>query len=278
VSQLFLFVFEREVCYHRNNYNEEKAGSEESQPAAVPKKGRRHLTGDVTMITQKLEISGIPALLYGKESRKVYLYVHGKMGCKEEALPFAELACPAGYQVLAVDLPEHGERRGSSEKLLPWVAAPELEAVYFYAAERWKNVSLRATSIGAWFSMLALQEKPLRSALLLSPVVDMEDLITNMMQWANVSEAQLKEAGEISTDFDETLSWQYLCWVREHPYRWKVPTQVLYGAKDNLTSRSVLEQFKQRTGAHLTIMVEGEHWFHTELQLAVLQEWERAHI
>ena len=61
------------------------------------KKGKRHLTGDVTMKTQKLEISGIPALLYGKESRKVYLYVHGKMGCKEEALPFAELACPAGY-------------------------------------------------------------------------------------------------------------------------------------------------------------------------------------
>ena len=53
---------------------------------------------------------------------------------------------------------------------------------------------------------------------------------------------------------------------------------VLYGAKDNLTSRAVLEQFKQRTGAHVTIMVEGEHWFHTELQLAVLQEWERAHI
>lgn len=91
------------------------------------------------MKTQKLEISGIPALLYGKESRKVYLYVHGKMGCKEEALPFAELACPAGYQVLAVDLPEHGERRGSSEKLLPWVAVPELEAVYSYAAERWKE-------------------------------------------------------------------------------------------------------------------------------------------
>lgn len=40
----------------------------------------------------------------------------------------------------------------------------------------------------------------------------------------------------------------------------------------------MLEQFKQRTGAHLTIMEEGEHWFYTELQLAVLQEWERAHI
>lgn len=230
------------------------------------------------MKTERFTLKNIPLLLIGEPSRKVYLYVHGKNGSKEEALDFAELACPAGYQVLALDLPEHGERKNAPERLLPWVVLPELQLIYQYAKVHWRSVSLRATSIGAWFSMLALQAKPLRSALLLSPVVDMENLITSMMQWANVSEAQLKEVGEISTDFDETLSWQYLCWVREHPYRWKVPTQVLYGAKDNLTSRAVLEQFKQRTGAHLTIMVEGEHWFHTELQLAVLQEWERAHI
>lgn len=103
------------------------------------------------MKTERFTLKNIPLLLIGEPSRKVYLYVHGKNGSKEEALDFAELACPAGYQVLAVDLPEHGERKGSSEKLLPWVAVPELEAVYFYAAERWKNVSLRATSIGAWF-------------------------------------------------------------------------------------------------------------------------------
>lgn len=230
------------------------------------------------MKTERFTLKNIPLLLIGEPSRKVYLYVHGKNGSKEEALDFAELACPAGYQVLALDLPEHGERKNAPERLLPWVVLPELQLIYQYAKVHWRSVSLRATSIGAWFSLLALQAKPLRSALLLSPVVDMEDLITNMMQWANVSEAQLKEVGEISTDFDETLSWQYLCWVREHPYRWKVPTQVLYGAMDNLTSRAVLEQFKQRTGAHLTIMEEGEHWFHTELQLAVLQEWERAHI
>ena len=230
------------------------------------------------MKTERFTLKNIPLLLIGEPSRKVYLYVHGKNGSKEEALDFAELACPAGYQVLALDLPEHGERKNAPERLLPWVVLPELQLIYQYAKVHWRSVSLRATSIGAWFSMLALQAKPLRSALLLSPVVDMEDLITNMMQWANVSEARLKEVGEISTDFDETLSWQYLCWVREHPYRWKVPTQVLYGAKDNLTSMAVLEQFKQRTGAHLTIMEEGEHWFHTELQLAVLQEWERAHI
>lgn len=230
------------------------------------------------MKTERFTLKNIPLLLIGEPSRKVYLYVHGKNGSKEEALDFAELACPAGYQVLAVDLPEHGERKGSSEKLLPWVVIPELQFICQYAKVHWRSVSLRTASIGAWLSMMALQDKELKQALFVSPVVDMEDLITNMMQWAGVTEAQLQQAGEIPTTFGETLSWKYLCWVREHPLQWHTPTQVLYGEKDNLTSRAVLEQFKQRTGAHLTIMEEGEHWFHTELQLAVLQEWERAHI
>ena len=207
----------------------------------------------------EFEIAGIPALLVGEPSEKLYLYVHGKMGCKEEALDFAERACPAGYQVLAIYV-------------------PELQAVYRYAAARWPEVSLRATSIGAWLSMQALQRMPLEKALLVSPVVDMEDLITHMMQWADVTGAQLEAKGEIPTTFGETLSWPYLCWVKEHPICWKVPTQVLYGGKDNLTSRPVIEAFCDKSSATLTVMEEGEHWFHTELQLAVLQEWERAHI
>ena len=63
------------------------------------------------MKQQTIQIAGIPALLCGEESPYVYLYVHGRQGCKEEAIAFAELACPAGYQVLAIDLPEHGERK-----------------------------------------------------------------------------------------------------------------------------------------------------------------------
>lgn len=227
------------------------------------------------MKTERFTLKNIPILLLGEPSRKVYLYVHGKMGSKEEALAFAELACPAGYQVLALDLPEHGERKQAPEKLLPWVVLPELQLVYQYAKVHWKTVSLRATSIGAWFSMLALSEKELKQALFVSPVVDMEALITGMMQGAGVTEEQLRAAGEISTAFGETISWKYLCWVREHPLDWHTPTQVLYGEADNMTSRAQLDAFKGRTGAHLTIVADVEHWFHTETQLAVLQAWEK---
>jgi len=45
----------------------------------------------------------------------------------------------------------------------------------------------------------------------------MEKLITDMMQWANVSEKELKEKGLIETAFGETLSWEYLSWVRKNP-------------------------------------------------------------
>ena len=78
-----------------------------------------------------------------------------------------------------------------------------------------------------------------------------------MMQYAHVTEEQLQRAGEIPTDLGETLSWPYLCWVREHPLHWHGRTQVLYGDRDALTSRTMIERFRQESGAHLTIMEGG---------------------
>ena len=36
------------------------------------------------MKKQTMTLAGIPAILYGSRSRNVYLYLHGKNGCKEE--------------------------------------------------------------------------------------------------------------------------------------------------------------------------------------------------
>ena len=136
------------------------------------------------------------------------------------------------------------------------------------------RLTLIANSIGAFFAMSALDETLVDRAYFVSPVVDMEKLILALMQQAGVTEEQLRAAGEIPTDFGETLSWPYLCWVREHPLQWHTPTQVLYGDKDALTSRAVMERFRRQSGEHLTILQGGEHWFHTPVQMAVLQTWE----
>ena len=51
-----------------------------------------------------LRIAGsTPALLIGKSSDRVFLFVHGLHGRKEESLAFAEVAVPKGYQVLGVE-------------------------------------------------------------------------------------------------------------------------------------------------------------------------------
>ena len=71
----------------------------------------------------------------------------------------------------------------------------------------------------------------------------MEQLILDMMGWAGVPEETLHEQGEIPTNFGETLSWRYLCYVREHPIQWDVPTAVLYAGKDNLTARRTVDAF-----------------------------------
>lgn len=113
-------------------------------------------------------------------------------------------------------------------------------------------------------------------ALFISPVLDMERLILDMMGWARVSEEALREQGEVPTAFGETLSWKYLCYVREHPIQWNVPTDILYAGGDHLISRQTVDAFVKTHRASLTVMEDGEHWFHTDKQLRFLDEWLKA--
>lgn len=60
------------------------------------------------MKKELLTINGIPAILWGNASDKIYIHVHGKMSRKEYAESFAAIAERKGYQTLSFDLPEHG--------------------------------------------------------------------------------------------------------------------------------------------------------------------------
>jgi pimeloyl-ACP methyl ester carboxylesterase len=52
-----------------------------------------------------------------------------------------------------------------------------------------------------------------------------------------------------------------------------VPTHILYGSSDQLTSIDTISNFANEHHASLTIMDGGEHWFHTEEQLQFLDNW-----
>lgn len=101
--------------------------------------------------------------------------------------------------------------------------------------------------------MNAFSDKQIDKAMFISPVVDMENLITNMMKWANVTENELRDKKTISTEFGETLSWEYLCYVREHQISWNVPTSILYGENDNLHRLETINKFAKKINADLTV-------------------------
>ena len=192
------------------------------------------------------------------------VYLHGKGGNAREAEHYRALL--PGWRVTGLDY----------RAQTPWEAREEFLA-YFKAARRdGTKVLVIANSIGAFFAMQALDETRVDRALFVSPVVDMERLIETMMAGEGITEPELRQRGEIKTEFGETLSWRYLQDVRQHPIQWRVPTAILYGSGDALMPRETVEAFARRTGAVLTVMEGGEHWFHTKAQMQFLDAWVRA--
>lgn len=220
------------------------------------------------------KINQIPAVLYGADTGKCFLYIHGKLGCKEEAEPFAEIAGTKGWQVLSMDLPQHGARKQETDGFHPWGVIPELRTVLRCIQQRFQTIGLRADSIGAWFAMQSFDGSEFERCLFASPVLDMEKLILNMMRWAGVSEKRLEAESVIPTDFGETLSWRYYEYAKAHPIiKWQCQTDILYAGQDHMTTRETVDEFAGRFHASLTVMENGEHWFHTPEQIKVLKQW-----
>jgi pimeloyl-ACP methyl ester carboxylesterase len=219
-------------------------------------------------------IDKIPSILWGNPSNKLYIYIHGQHGCKEGAEILADLAVYYGWQVLSFDLPEHGERSEERDSFNPWHVVPDILTVMKYAKRRWGKISLYADSIGAWFGMLSLASEKLEKCLFVSPILDMKQIISKMMILANVSEKQLQHELIIPTSFGHTLSWEYFMYVQEHPVsKWHTPTRILYGGCDELVERNIVEKFTQQFNCKLTVVENGEHWFHTQKQLNILNGW-----
>ena len=192
------------------------------------------------------------------------LYIHGKGGSAKEAEHYKPLFPSCDVIGLAYT------------GCTPWEAGEELYGAVKRLKASYGRVMLIANSIGAFFAMNANIEREISHAFFISPIVDMEKLITDMMGWVGVTEAELQEKGRMHTAFGEDLSWEYLCYVREHPVEWNIPTDILYGSADNLTSVDTITAFAQAHRANITIMEQGEHWFHTEGQMQFLDHWIRS--
>ncbi len=193
--------------------------------------------------------------------KKLVVYIHGKGGNAGEAEHYKPIF--KNCDVIGFDY----------KSQTPWEAKKEFTDFFNLHSADYDSVYVIANSIGAFFTMNADLNGKIKKAFFISPVVDMKRLILNMMTLSGVTEEKLSKSGEIATDFGETLSWKYLCYVRENSVKWNVPTCILYGEKDNLTSIDTITEFADKTKSKLTVMKDGEHWFHTDEQISFLDEW-----
>ena len=193
--------------------------------------------------------------------KKGIIYIHGKGGNAEEAAHFKPLF--PGYDVIGFDY--------KSET--PWDAKREFGKFFDSFCDEHCSVSIIANSIGAYFALCAFGDKNIESAYFISPIVNMCQLISDMLLWANATEDDLKKQGTIETAFGETLSWDYFSYAKKQRLSWKIPTGILYGSNDNLQSIDTIRSFADKIGAELTVMNGGEHWFHTAEQMKFLDAW-----
>lgn len=192
---------------------------------------------------------------------KAIIYIHGKSGNTEESTHYRPLFHDC--DIIGFDY--------KSET--PWEAKDEFTAFINKVCRNYDTVFIIANSIGAFFVMNADMDKEIKKAFFISPIVNMEQLITDMMTNAQITERELLEKTEIKTPFGDTISWEYLNYVRNHPVKWNIPTHILYGEKDTLTSFDTMTSFAKDIGATLDIMKNGEHWFHTKEQMEFLDKW-----
>ena len=181
------------------------------------------------------------------------IYIHGQYGSPEEAEHYRALF--PGCEVIGFDY----------RAQTPWEAEREF-AEYFdglrctersagscgstgASGQSARSIGIIANSIGAFYAMCALADRDIAAAYFISPIVDLERIE------------------------GVTLDEEHLRYVRQHPIDWRVPTHILYGENDNLTSLATISDFVRRTGATLEVMPGGEHWFHTPEQMAFLDGW-----
>ena len=194
--------------------------------------------------------------------KNAVIYVHGKGGNAEEANHYKQFF-DDNFEIIGFDY----------KSLNPWDAKIEFINYFNTIISKYNKIYLIANSIGAYFSLISLTDMPIEKAMLISPIIDMESIILNMMKCENITEYKLMSEKEIETSFGESLSWEYLSYVRKNTIHWDIPTNILFADNDNMTSVDTMTNFANKINANLTTMKDGAHWFHTDEQMKFLANW-----
>jgi|GEM_PF-684891 len=222
---------------------------------------------------EELLLDGVPALRWGKPGGRAVIGVHGQFSNKHDPVMArcGDVIASWGDQLITFDLPAHGDRQ-DDKAFTPMDASPEVRAFARLARSQSTEVSLLANSIGAYFSLCDTPAGTFERAWMVSPLLDLEYYIRDIMAEYSVSDEQLEAQTVIDTPRG-VLERSYLRFVEEHPARLNAPSWMIRGDQDEMVPLNALSRFVGAPGVELVQVEGGQHFLGQPPHLDTVVAW-----
>ena len=197
-----------------------------------------------------------------EDVKRVAVYIHGFSGSAEEAADYDFLKDK--YDVVGLDY-QNGK---------PWELKEPIQKEFERLTKGYDEVIIIANSIGAFYTYEYLADYKINKAFFISPVVSMFQMIVDMMTMYGIKDKELQKKQFIELDDGRVLSFDFYQHVSNDPDHWEVPTNILYGAFDEVVYvGSMMEFLENHPFAKLTVKEGSEHHFGSEEEKEFIKDW-----
>ena len=196
-------------------------------------------------------------------AKRVAVYIHGLNGSAKEVKDYAFLK--EKYDVVGLDYKDGN----------PWELKDVIQGEFKKLTEGYDEVMVIANSIGAFYACEYLSNfKNIKRAFFISPIVSMFQQIVDLMVMYGIKDKELKEKNFIELDDGTVLSYEFYQHVANEEDNWNVPTEILYGAYDQVVyTGSMMEFLENHPLARLTVKSDAEHYLYTPEEKRFIKKW-----
>ena len=209
-------------------------------------------------VVKKQEVKEEPA----KDAKRVAIYIHGLNGSAKEAKDFKFLE--DRYDVKGLDY-QDGK---------PWELKDAIQGEFKKLSKGYDEVVVIANSIGAFYACEYLSEFKIKQAFFISPIVSMFQNIVDIMAMYGIKDKELQKNKFMELDDGTVLSFDFYQHVSNDEDNWKVPTEILYGAYDEVVyTGSMMEFLENHPNSRLTVLSDAEHYLYTPEEKKFIRNW-----
>ena len=197
-----------------------------------------------------------------KDAKRVAIYIHGLNGSAKEAKDFKFLQDK--YDVKGLEY-QDGK---------PWELKDTIQNQFKKLSKGYDEVVVIANSIGAFYACEYLSEYKIKQAFFISPIVSMFQNIVDIMAMYGIKDKELQKNKFMELDDGTVLSFDFYQHVSNDEDNWKVPTEILYGAYDEVVyTGSMMEFLENHPNSRLTVLSDAEHYLYTPEEKKFIRNW-----